>query len=126
MSSSVAKRKRVSLFISDEAAEGESSTSSSTTVLSNKKKITKAVDDTIPLPKPFPLPKHFRQDVECALRSKKMTTETRRAFFSAIASSMLNFKRYPTSEDYRNVAESILAKYEFLGCSINYGTPEVR
>lgn len=53
-----------------------------------------------------------------------MTKETRKAFFSAVASAMLNYKRYPTANDYRNVAASILAKYEFLKSPVR--DPDVR
>ena len=43
-----------------------------------------------------------------------MTKESRKSFFSAVASAMLNYKQYPTANDYRNVAASILDKYEFF------------
>ena len=119
------KKKRLHslTLISDE--EESTADSNSTVVLTKKKRIDKGSDDTVPLPKPFPLPKHYRQDIETALRNKQMTRETRSAFFTAIASSMLNYKRYPTSDDYKNVAQSIITSYEFLGCKANYGTPEV-
>lgn len=89
-----------------------------------KRKVVKAPDDSVPLPNPFPLPKHYRHDVEVALSSKKLTKETRSQFLSAVASSMLTFKRYPTPDEYKNVALSICKEYEFLKSPV--GTPEVR
>lgn len=88
-----------------------------------RRKLIKSEDDLIPLPNPFPLPKHFRADVEAALANKKMTMETTAAFYSAIASSMLVFKKYPTPEDYITVGRSIVQKYDFLSQPV--GTPYV-
>ena len=68
----------------------------------------KDADDTVSLPLPFPLPKHYSADVEVALRTKKMSTETTRRFVSSIAGTMLTYKRYPSQEDYRNVTESVI------------------
>ena len=45
------------------------------------------------------------------------------AFLSSVASAMLVFKRYPTKEDYVNVARSIIEKYDFM--SSPAGTPYV-
>ena len=75
------------------------------------------------LPDPFPLPKHYRHDVELSLKTKKMTKETRSQFFSAVASSMLSFKRHPTADDYKNVARSICKEFDFLKSPV--GTPDV-
>ena len=88
--------------------------STSTTPSRKKMKVVKSTDDAIPLPDPFPLPKHFRADVEVALRTGKMSSESRRAFVSAIASAMLAYMRYPTRDDYSNVARAVCLKYEFL------------
>ena len=71
----------------------------------------KTEDDAIPLPDPFPLPKHYRSDVEVALKSKKMTTETRSCFILAVASAMLRYKRYPSRDDYVCIAHAVLTDY---------------
>ena len=36
----------------------------------------KSEDDNTPLPSPFPLPKHYRSDVELALHTGKMTKDS--------------------------------------------------
>jgi hypothetical protein len=79
-----------------------------------RKKITKTEDDIIPLPDPFPLPKHYRADVEVALRNKTLTSETTKSFLSSVAAAMLAYKRYPTREDYVNVGRSVIQQYEFM------------
>ena len=71
------------------------------------KKIQKTEDDAIPLPDPFPLPKHYRSDVEVALKSQKMTTETRSCFILAVASAMLRYKWYPSRDDYVCIAHAV-------------------
>ena len=53
-----------------------------------------------PLPDPFPLPQNFRPDVELALRAGKMTTDTRRAYMSQVASAIFGYKRYPLREEF--------------------------
>ena len=88
-----------------------------------RKKITKTGDDHIPVPHPFPLPKHYRADVEEALRKKEMTSETKKSFLSS-ASAMLTYKRYPTREDYINVGRAVIEKYDFMAQPT--GTPYVR
>ena len=76
-----------------------------------KRRCIKTDDDATPLPDPFPLPKNFRSDIEAALRSGNMTRETKKGFHSAVAASMLTYKKYPNGEDYRNVARS---KHQFM------------
>ena len=91
---------------------------------SKKRKVVKTPDDKIPLPDPYPLPKHFKSDVEADLKSCNMSTTTYRLFISDVASSMLAYKQYPTEEDRTTVARAIFNKYPFLkpvGC----GTPYV-
>ena len=83
----------------------------------------KTEDDAVPLPDPFPLPKHYRADVEVALANGKMTKETTSSFLSSIASAMLVYKRYPTHDDYVGVARTILQKYSFMASPV--GTPYV-
>ena len=80
-------------------------------------------DDCIPLPKPFPVPKHFTKDIEIALRNKTMTREINKKFISTIASAVLSYKRYPSASDYENVGLSIIEKYPFLKSP--QGTPQV-
>lgn len=79
-----------------------------------KNKIVKTEDDCTPLPDPFPLPKHFPQDVEVALRRKKLSSSEKRRFISEVASAMLRFKRYPSREDYLCVSRAIVDKYPFI------------
>ena len=67
-----------------------------------------------PLPDPFPLPENFRYDVEVALKSGKMSRETSKSFLSAVASSMLSYKRYPSRDEYVMVAMTIINKYPFM------------
>ena len=88
-----------------------------------KSVVCKTEDDAIPLPDPFPLPKHYRADVELALKSGNMTEDTNRAFLSCVAASMFTYKRYPTADDYRNVARVIIQKYPFMKSPT--GTPYV-
>ena len=66
------------------------------------------------MPNTFPLPKYFCHDVKVALETKQLTKETCSQFLSAVSSSMLAYKRYPTAEDYRNVSVSIFDKYEYM------------
>ena len=44
-----------------------------------------------------------------------MTTPAKAAFFSAIAASMFQFKRFPSRDEKVSVAKQIVAKYPFLG-----------
>lgn len=94
-----------------------------TYTVEKRKSIKKTSEDSIPLPTPFPLPKHYRRDIEVALNAKKMTRETKRAFLSTVASTMLAYKQYPSKEDYTNVATSICQEYTFFKSPI--GSPEV-
>ena len=68
----------------------------------------------VPLPVPFPMPKNYRSDVATALEAGQMTTETEKAFLSAIASSIFKYKKYPTREDFIDVATCIIEKYPFM------------
>ena len=43
-----------------------------------------------------------------------MTLETNKAFLSTVAAAMFTYKRYPTSDDYNNVARAIATKYPFM------------
>ena len=91
--------------------------------LSKKLKVRKTSDDAVPLPDPFPLPKHYRIDVETALARGKMTKETMSAFLSAVAGAMLVYKHYPTRDDYVCVARTVVQKYSFMSSPV--GTPYV-
>jgi hypothetical protein len=77
-------------------------------------KLNKSKEDSIPLPDPFELPKNYRPDVTAALASGKMTLETKTFFLSTIAGAMFTYKRYPSSDDYTNVARATCAKYPFM------------
>lgn len=79
-----------------------------------KRKCYKTEEDYIPLPDPFPLPKHYPCDVEIALKRKKMSSREKQRFLSEVASAMLRFKRYPSNEDRYCVARSVVDKYPFL------------
>ena len=76
--------------------------------------VCKTEDDAIPHLDPFELPKHYRPDVEVDLKSGSMTEDTTRAFLSSVPASMFMYKRYPSADDYRNVARVILQKYPFM------------
>ena len=78
-----------------------------------------------PLPDPFPLPQNFRPDVELALRSGKMTTDTRRAYMSQVASAIFGYKRYPLREEFMRVAGEIVKKYPFLESPMPGGSKTV-
>lgn len=73
--------------------------------------VVKTEDDKVPLPDPFPLPKHYPHNIEEALKEGKLSLTQKQDFFSEIASSMLRYKRYPTKEDYICVGCSIIKKY---------------
>ena len=84
-------------------------------VLATPSVVKKSKEETTPLPDPFPLPSNFRPDVHACLANKKMTKSARAAFFSSVAASMFQFKRYPTRDDYVCVARQIVSTYPFLG-----------
>ena len=71
----------------------------------------------MPLPAPFPLPKHYPHDIQSALQTKKMSVKDKQRFVSEIASAMLRFTNYPTRDDYFCVARTVLNKYPFLKTS---------
>ena len=62
----------------------------------------------------IPLPKNYKADVEIALKTTRMTAETRSSFLSAVASSMYSIKKYPTKTDYVMVARTIVQNYSFM------------
>ncbi len=82
--------------------------------IQSRKRSLKTEDDDIPLPDPFPIPKNYRMDVDISLKSGKMNRQTKSAFFSSIASAILQYKKYPTKEDYVCVGRTIIVKYPFL------------
>lgn len=83
----------------------------------------RTAEDDIPLPNPFPLPKHYGSDVEAALQAKKFCRKTQNGFISKVASAMLFYKSMPIREDYINVSQAVIAKYSFLKST--GGTSEV-
>lgn len=111
---------------SDDGMESTTASTSIGSTISRKRKISKTADDSVPLPEPFPLLKHYRKDVEEALKNGKMNKETRSSFLHAVASAMLMYKKYPTRDDYTNVGRSIIASYPFLKSPTQFGTPHVR
>lgn len=82
-----------------------------------KQKLVKSDEDFVPLPDPFPLPKHYACDIEIALKEGKMSSRTRQRFISEVASAVLCYKKYPTNSDYNCVARSVIKKYPFLKAS---------
>ena len=68
------------------------------------KTISRSNDHDVPLPSPFPLPQNYRADVAAALKAGQMTADTKKAFFSSIASAIFKYKKIPTREDYIDVA----------------------
>ena len=126
------RRPRALDYVSDdESVEGSTVTLDSEeaindveiTVSSKKLKVMKDTDDAIPLPNPFPLPTHYSSEVETALKLGRLSNVTRQAFIARIASLMLNYKKYPSSEDYTNVGQAIIMKYPFLKSPV--GSPMV-
>ena len=83
----------------------------------------KSEEDAVPLPDPFPLPKHYSVEVETGLKNKSLSDHARKAFINKVASAMLFYKRYPTSEDYKNFGRSVIQKYPFLKSP--FGSPAV-
>ena len=59
-----------------------------------------------------------------ALKSGKMNYQTKAAFYSSVASTIFNSKKYPSSPDYIAVAHSITSKYPFLKSPV--GSTHVR
>ena len=121
----VSKHQQLKQIVSSESDDdtisiGGRTDTSSKMVANNpakKCKIVKTEDDSTPLPDPFPLPKHFPQDVEVALKRKKLTSKEKQRFISEVASAMLRYKRYPSRDDYLCVARSIVEKYRFFQSS---------
>ncbi len=77
--------------------------------------VKKSKEDSTRLPDPFPLPANFRPDVHICLTNKKMTMSARAAYFSAVASAMFQFSKFPTRDDFVSVARQVLGIYPFLG-----------
>lgn len=77
----------------------------------------KREDDEVPLPDPFPLPKHHAYSVEVALKKKKMSSADKGKFLGDVASAIFCYRRYPKYEEYLRVAMTITAKYPFLKTS---------
>lgn len=82
--------------------------------LKKKPRFSRSSEDYVPLPDPFSLPTHYRDDVERCLNAKVMTQRAKTSFFSAVAASMLTYKKYPLPKDFSCVYRSIVAKYPFL------------
>lgn len=86
--------------------------------------VIKTDDDSVPLPDPFPLPRHYRSDVEEAIVNRKMDRETTSALCTSVAAAMLVYKKYPATKEYEHVVKAIISKCSFMASPI--GTPYVR
>lgn len=104
-------------------SEDEQLESHSVPAAPKKRGIVKSEEDSVPLPYPFPLPKFYGADVDAALKAKKMTSVTRQGFISKLASAMLCYKRYPSTEDYNNVGIVVTQTYPFMKMPV--GSPSV-
>ena len=89
-----------------------------------KKKTMKPIEP--PLPDPFLLPQNFRPDVELALKSENMTTNTRKAYLSQVASAIFGYKKYPIREEFMLLADQIIRRYPFLQSPMPDGSKTVR
>lgn len=78
----------------------------------------------ISLPCPFPLPKNYPPEVECALSMKTMLPRQLNRFLTTVARAIFSVKCYPTGKEYENVAKQIVSNYTFLASPA--GTPYVR
>ena len=124
-------RKRATVYSSDSddgdtTGTGESGSIASTSSgvpIKKRRTIEKSKEDSVPLPDPFPLPKHYSVEVEMAIKEQKFSNVARQVFIGKVAAAMLFYKRYPTSEDYANVGCTVIQKYPCLKSPI--GTPAV-
>ena len=66
------------------------------------------------IPSPFPFPPHYTSDIELGLKLKQLQPKQQASLITRIAHVMLLYKRYPSKDDYSNVAEELVAKYSFL------------
>ena len=78
-----------------------------------------------PPPDPFILPGNHRPDVEVALKSGKMTAETRKTYLSQVAAAIFTKKRYPTREEFQRVALDIVRRYPFMESPVPGSTKTV-
>ena len=77
-------------------SENSSSEAKEEYVLVVPSSVKKSIEDSSqPLPDPFPLPVHFRPDVEACLKQGRMTATAKAAFFSTIAAAMFQFNGFP-------------------------------
>ena len=113
------KRPRLDIDVyssSDESDESESKDPVVATAQSNPLPlaIKREIVKECPLPDPFPLPPHYRADVEIGLNSGIMSKEAKAHFFSSVAASMFKYKKKPTGEEYTRMAIQLITKYPFL------------
>lgn len=78
-----------------------------------------------PLPDPFVLPENYRPDVEVALKTGQMTTETKKAYISQVPAAMFAKKHYPTRDEFQRVALDVIQKYPFLPSPVSGSTKTV-
>ena len=75
--------------------------------------------EDVPIPSPFPFPPHYRSDIELGLKLKKLSPNQQAKFITRIANVMLLYKRYPSKDDFSNVAAEVVKKYSFLKSPID-------
>lgn len=68
-----------------EAVADDSITSDGNSLkIRKRRRLEKSKEDSIPLPNPYPLPKHYRRNVEEALKRKALTKDTHSHFLSLL------------------------------------------
>jgi len=64
------------------------------------------------LPNPFQLPQHFLATVEVGLPNESIGIISK--FATCIASSILYFEQYPTTQEFTEVAQQVIEKYPWM------------
>ena len=67
-----------------------------------------------PLPRPFPIPKNFPQNISLALSNKSLTGTNRTSFLKIIAQAIYRFKNYPTDDEYFHVVQEIIKTWPHI------------
>ena len=73
------------------------------------------------LPNPFPLPQYFPATVEVGLQNESIGIISK--FATCIASLILCFKQYPTTQEFTGVAQQVIEKYPWMKARL--GPPTV-
>jgi len=58
---------------------------------------------------------NFTAAIQSGLDNQQLVGQPRAKFVTRVAEAIFCFKSYPTKEEYRNVAQEIIKKYDFLG-----------